>query len=67
MVLSGSATLEDAVEALNAGADAFLLKPVDAWELLHKLGEIAGFNSLEKELRVARARYNELFAILQEG
>jgi FixJ family two-component response regulator len=67
MVLSGSATLEDAVEALNAGADAFFLKPVDAWELLHKLGEIAGFNSLEKELRVARARYNELFAILQEG
>lgn len=29
MVLSGSATLEDAVEALNAGVDTFFLKPVD--------------------------------------
>jgi CheY-like chemotaxis protein len=67
MVLSGSATLEDAVEALNAGADAFLLKPVEAWDLLQKLSAITGFNSLEKELRVARARYNEIFAILQEG
>jgi FixJ family two-component response regulator len=67
MVLSGAATLEDAVEALNAGADTFLLKPVEARDLLHKLGAITGFNSLEKELRAAKARYNELFAILQDA
>ncbi|HUS77668.1 MAG TPA: hypothetical protein VM050_03250, partial [Patescibacteria group bacterium] len=66
LMLSGAATLEDAVESLNQGADAFILKPVDPGELLYRLGTITGFKRLERELREARARYNELFSIIQD-
>ena len=66
LMLSGAATLEDAVESLNQGADAFMLKPVDPGELLYRLGTLTGFKRLEKELRQARSKYNELFTILQE-
>ena len=66
LMLSGAATLEDAVEALNHGADAFIIKPVNPENLLYRLGTITGFKRLEKELREARARYNELFTIIHE-
>lgn len=66
LMLSGVATLEDAVESLNQGADAFMLKPVDPGELLYRLGTLTGFKRLEKELRQARVKYNELFTILHE-
>ncbi len=66
LMLSGAATLDEAVESLNQGADAFILKPVDPGELLYRLGTITGFKRLERELREARARYNELFSIIQD-
>jgi DNA-binding response OmpR family regulator len=65
-MMSGAATLEDAVESLNQGADAFILKPVDPGELLNRLGTLTGFKRLERELRQARAEYNELFTIINE-
>ena len=67
LMLSGAATLEDAVESLNQGADAFILKPVEPAELLYRLGTVTGFKRLERELREARSRYNELFTIIHEG
>ena len=67
LMLSGAATLEDAVESLNQGADAFILKPVEPAELLYRLGTVTGFKRLERELREARARYNELFTIIHKG
>jgi two-component system response regulator HydG len=66
LMLSGAATLEDAVESLNQGADAFMLKPVEPADLLYRLGKVTGFKRLERELREARARYNELFTIIHE-
>jgi CheY-like chemotaxis protein len=66
LMLSGAATLEDAVEALNQGADAFLLKPVEPAELLYRLGTVTGFKRLERELREAESKYDELFAIMHE-
>jgi len=66
LMMSGVATLEDAVESLNQGADAFILKPVDPGELLNRLGTLTGFKRLERELRQARAEYNELFKIINE-
>jgi CheY-like chemotaxis protein len=66
LMLSGAATLEDAVETLNQGADAFILKPVDPDDLLNKLGTLTGFKSLERELREARARYSELYEIVRQ-
>ncbi|UCH56878.1 MAG: response regulator [Candidatus Bathyarchaeota archaeon] len=66
IMLSGAATMEDAVESLNQGADAFILKPADPEELLYRLGTVTGFKRLERELRQARARYTELFTIIHE-
>ena len=66
MMLSGAATLEDAVETLNQGADAFILKPVEPDDLLHKLGTLTGFKRLERELREAKSRYSELYNIVRK-
>lgn len=66
LMLSGAATLEDAVETLNQGADAFILKPVDPGDLLHKLGTLTGFKRLERELREAKVRYSELYNIVRQ-
>ena len=66
LMLSGAATLEDAVETLNQGADAFILKPVDPDDLLHKLGTLTGFKRLERELREAKTRYSELYDIVRQ-
>lgn len=66
LMLSGAATLEDAVDSLNQGADAFILKPVDPDDLLHKLGTLTGFKRLERELREAKARYSELYDIVRQ-
>ena len=65
-MLSGAATLEDAVETLNQGADAFILKPVDPDDLLHKLGTLTGFKRLDRELREAKTRYSELYDIVRQ-
>jgi len=66
LMMSGAATLEDAVESLNQGADAFILKPVDPEDFLYRLGVLTGFKRLERELRQAKVRYNELFTIVNE-
>jgi len=67
LMMSGVATLEDAVESLNHGADAFIVKPVEPSDFLYRLGVLTGFKRLERELRQAKARYNELFTIVNES
>jgi PleD family two-component response regulator len=67
LMMSGAATLEDAVESLNQGADAFIVKPVEPGDLLYRLGVLTGFKRLERELRQAKVRYNELFTIVNEA
>ncbi len=67
LMLSGVVKLEDAVKALNYGADAFILKPVEPSDLMNIIGTMTGFKKLEREIREARARYNEVFAIIHEG
>ncbi len=66
MMLSGAATLEDAVETLNQAADAFILKPVDPDDLLRKLGTLTGFKRLERELREVKSRYSDLYNIIRQ-
>ncbi|MCW4025950.1 MAG: response regulator [Candidatus Bathyarchaeota archaeon] len=42
IVVTGHATLENAVESLNLGADAYLMKPVEAEKLLRVVKEKLG-------------------------
>ena len=67
LMLSGHASTIHAVEALNHGADALLLKPLDPEDLSEKIERIAKVKLLEKELMASEARYRELFENLGEG
>jgi len=67
LMLSGHASMRHAVDALNHGADAFLLKPLDPQDLIAKMERVATMKRLEKELRASEARYRELFENLGEG
>jgi len=60
LMLSGAATLEDAVKALNLGADAFILKPVDPEDLISRIRKIARVRMLERRLRESERQYREL-------
>ena len=67
LMLSGHATLSYAVDALNQGADAFILKPLDPEDLITNVEKVARVKRLERELRSSEARYRELFENLGEG
>ncbi len=67
LMLSGSVTLEQAVEALNRGADAFVIKPAKPEVLLSNLTKAIRLKGLEKELKVSEARYRELFENIGDG
>ena len=67
LMLTGHASMRHAVEALNHGADAFLLKPMDPKDLIAKMERVAKMKHLEKELKASEARYRELFENLGEG
>jgi len=67
LMLSGSVTLEQAVEALNRGADAFVIKPAKPEVLLSNLTKALRLKGLEKELKESEARYRELFENIGDG
>jgi PAS domain S-box-containing protein len=67
LMLSGHACMRHAMDALNNGAGAFLLKPMDPEDLIAKLDRVAKMKRREKELKASEARYRELFENLGEG
>ncbi|UCH57177.1 MAG: response regulator [Candidatus Bathyarchaeota archaeon] len=67
LMLSGRATVEDAVESLNHGADAFILKPADPDDLITKLERVTKLKQLERDIRISEARYRGLFESIGDG
>ncbi|MCW3989192.1 MAG: PAS domain S-box protein [Candidatus Bathyarchaeota archaeon] len=57
LMLSGAAILEDVVESLNKGADAFILKPVDPEDLISKLGRVTRLKMLRRKLTRSEERF----------
>jgi LmbE family N-acetylglucosaminyl deacetylase/CheY-like chemotaxis protein len=48
LILTGDASFDNAVEAMRAGADDFMSKPVDGTELVAKVGELTSVSSRRK-------------------
>jgi PAS domain S-box-containing protein len=67
VVLYGQASLADAVEALNRGADAFIQKPADPDMLLSRINSVARVRRLYRSLRRSEARYREFFEDMEDG
>jgi PAS domain S-box-containing protein len=67
LMLSDKASFEHAVESLNRGADAFLLKPTDPDDLITKLEKVSRLKRLERDVRVSEERYRELFENIGDG
>lgn len=67
VMMSGVATLDQAIGSLNGGADAFILKPAKPDILLSRLGNVIRIKRLERELRQSEANYRELFENIGDG
>ena len=67
LMLSGQATLEDAVESLNQGADAFILKPVEPKELFERLESVNRVRILQRRLNESEKRYRMLVENSTDG
>ncbi|MGA7397292.1 MAG: response regulator, partial [Solirubrobacterales bacterium] len=48
LILTGDASFDNAVEAMRAGADDFMSKPVNGSELIAKVGELTAITSRRK-------------------
>jgi len=48
LILTGDASFDNAIEAMRAGADDFMSKPVDGTELIAKVGELTATSSRRK-------------------
>lgn len=61
MMVSGEATVETAVDSLNQGADAFLLKPVNAKDLIRRLERITRLKAAQREIERQRLLLDDLY------
>ncbi len=60
LMVTAHGSIDLAVEAMKEGADDFLTKPVDIFELRKRVGAIAEKRRLEREVRELRSRIGEL-------
>ena len=67
LMLSGRTPLSHAADALNHGADAFIVKPAEPHDTIAIIEKVARIKRLERELKASEARYRELFEGLGEG
>lgn len=62
LILTGQPSIESAIEAIKAGANDYLLKPVDLVHLQKKIDSLLETKSLREENKQLRARLKERFA-----
>lgn len=67
LILSALDVFEHAVDSLNIGADAFILKQADPNDLILSLEKVIHFKWLQRDLRMSEARYRELFENIGDG
>jgi DNA-binding NtrC family response regulator len=62
LILTGQPSIESAVEAIHAGANDYIMKPVDLAFLRKKIDSLLETELLKSENRKLRARISEVFA-----
>ncbi len=60
LMVTAHGSIDLAVDAMKKGADDFLTKPVDIFELRKRVGALAEARRLEREVRELRSRMGEL-------
>lgn len=63
LLVTAFGTVEIAVKAMQAGADDFVLKPLDLFELRHRAKKILEQHELANEVRRLRQRLDEKFGL----
>ena len=66
IVVSGKATVDDAVESMKLGAFDFLTRPVDSQKLLESVRQALSFNAMQRESGSAENRADK-YDLLLEG
>ena len=67
LMMSGVATLEDAVNSINLGADAFSLKPIDPEEFISKIRKVTRLKRMERRLKESERHFRELLENCSDG
>jgi PAS domain S-box-containing protein len=65
VIITGHASLDTAIQALNDGAAAYLTKPLDLDEVLHTINRIIAHQQLLRDKRRADDRIEHLNAVLR--
>jgi DNA-binding NtrC family response regulator len=63
LLVTAFGTVETAVAAMQAGADDFVLKPLDLFELRHRVKRILDRHELANEIRRLRQRLDERYGV----
>ncbi len=61
MLVTGFGSIESAVEAMRVGADDYLTKPVDLYELRRRVNNLLEHRQLKQEVTTLRARLDKQF------
>ncbi len=61
ILVTGYGSIESAVEAMRVGADDYLTKPVDLYELRHRVGNLLETRDLKQEVSTLRERLDKRF------
>lgn len=61
ILVTGYGSIESAVEAMRVGADDYLTKPVDLYELRHRVSSLLETRDLKQEVSTLRERLDKRF------
>ncbi len=67
LMMSRIATLEDVVNSINLGADAFILKPIDTEDFVSKIRKITRLKRMERRLKESERHFRELLENCSDG
>ncbi|MBD3186629.1 PAS domain S-box protein, partial [Candidatus Bathyarchaeota archaeon] len=61
IIITGNATLQNAIEALKDGVDAYFVKPIILEDVLHKITQSLEKKRLQKEIEISEERFRLIF------